>query len=122
MLLLNVDRITKYHGTHPVFADLSWQIGEGERTGLVGPLQSQPVHCGNSQAPKQYGGERAVRRPQRDAVLHVQRRELLPPRRGDQGERVNNAAVDTRAPIGAAPDPAVSGTLIDAYTVASVGP
>ena len=37
MLLLNVDRITKYHGTHPVFADLSWQIGEGERTGLVGP-------------------------------------------------------------------------------------
>ena len=34
----------------------------------------------------------------------------------------NNAAADTGAPIGAAPDPAASGALIDAYTVASVGP
>ena len=34
----------------------------------------------------------------------------------------NNAAVDTGAPIGAAPDQGVSGALIDAYTVASVGP
>ena len=34
----------------------------------------------------------------------------------------NNAAPDTGAPIGGAPDPAVNGALIDAYTVASVGP
>ena len=34
----------------------------------------------------------------------------------------NNAALDTGAPIGTAPDPAVSGALIDAYTVVSVGP
>ena len=34
----------------------------------------------------------------------------------------NNAAVDTGAPIGAAPDPGVKGALIDAYTVISVGP
>ena len=36
--------------------------------------------------------------------------------------RTNTAAVDTGAPIGAGPEPAVSGALIDAYTVASVGP
>ena len=36
--------------------------------------------------------------------------------------RTNSAAVDTGAPIGATPEPAVKGALIDAYTVASVGP
>ena len=34
----------------------------------------------------------------------------------------NNAAPGTGEPIGATPDPAVSGALIDAYTVVSVGP
>ncbi|GBE68131.1 hypothetical protein MFM001_45930 [Mycobacterium sp. MFM001] len=34
----------------------------------------------------------------------------------------NNAAVETGAPIGGTPDPAVSGALIATYTVASVGP
>ena len=34
----------------------------------------------------------------------------------------NNAAVDTGAPIGTTLEPAVSGALIDAYIVASVGP
>src|ERR1700758_1046376 len=34
----------------------------------------------------------------------------------------NNAAPGTGAPIGGAPDPAVSGALIVAYTVVSVGP
>ncbi len=34
----------------------------------------------------------------------------------------NNAAPDTGAPIGAAPEPDVSGALIEAYTVVSVGP
>ena len=34
----------------------------------------------------------------------------------------NNAAPDTGAPIGGTPDPAVSGALIAAYTVVSVGP
>jgi ATP-binding cassette, subfamily F, member 3 len=37
MLLLNVDRVAKYYGTRPIFEGLSWQIGEGERIGLVGP-------------------------------------------------------------------------------------
>src|ERR1700694_1803885 len=34
----------------------------------------------------------------------------------------NNAAPGTGAPIGTAPDPATTGALIAAYTVASVGP
>src|SRR5215831_3273745 len=34
----------------------------------------------------------------------------------------NNAAPDTGEPIGTTPDPALSGALIDAYTVVSVGP
>ena len=34
----------------------------------------------------------------------------------------NNAAPGTGAPIGTTPDPAVSGALIVAYTVVSVGP
>src|ERR1700758_3834444 len=34
----------------------------------------------------------------------------------------NNAAPGTGAPIGTTPDPALSGALIAAYTVASVGP
>src|SRR6185437_11103075 len=34
----------------------------------------------------------------------------------------NNAAPDTGEPIGTTPDPAANGALIDAYTVASVGP
>src|SRR6516165_7879996 len=34
----------------------------------------------------------------------------------------NNAAPDTGAPIGTTPDPAVSGALIAAHTVVSVGP
>src|ERR1700757_2510734 len=34
----------------------------------------------------------------------------------------NNAAPATGAPIGGAPDPAVNGALIAAYTVVSVGP
>jgi ATP-binding cassette, subfamily F, member 3 len=37
MLLLSLDRTAKYHGTRLIFKDLSWQIGEGERIGLVGP-------------------------------------------------------------------------------------
>src|SRR5947207_3640762 len=37
MLLLNLDRVTKYYGTHPVFENLSWAIQEGERIGLIGP-------------------------------------------------------------------------------------
>jgi ATP-binding cassette subfamily F protein 3 len=37
MLLLGLDRTAKYHGTRLIFRDLSWQIGEGERVGLVGP-------------------------------------------------------------------------------------
>lgn len=37
MLLLNLNNVTKYHGMQLIFKDLSWQIGEGERTGLVGP-------------------------------------------------------------------------------------
>src|SRR5262245_12681767 len=43
----------------------------------------------------------------------------------NRSSRTNSAAVDTGAPIGATPDPTdpgVSGALIDAYTVASVGP
>ncbi|GAA4294971.1 hypothetical protein GCM10023161_45070 [Mycobacterium paraffinicum] len=42
--------------------------------------------------------------------------------RRSHSSRTNNAAVATGPPIGAAPDPAASGRLIDAYTVASVGP
>ena len=34
----------------------------------------------------------------------------------------NNAAPDTGEPIGGAPNPGVSGALIAAYTVVSVGP
>src|SRR6202008_1747323 len=34
----------------------------------------------------------------------------------------NNAAPDTGAPIGGAPDPALNGALIPAYPVLSVGP
>src|SRR5215212_6344895 len=37
MLLMNLDRVTKYYGTRAIFEQLSWQIGEGERVGLVGP-------------------------------------------------------------------------------------
>ncbi|MGI8586446.1 MAG: ribosomal protection-like ABC-F family protein [Chloroflexia bacterium] len=37
MLLLNLDRISKFYGTRPIFEDLSWQIDEGERIGLIGP-------------------------------------------------------------------------------------
>ena len=37
MLLINLDRIARYHGTRLIFRDLSWQLGEGERVGLVGP-------------------------------------------------------------------------------------
>jgi ATP-binding cassette subfamily F protein 3 len=37
MLLMNLDRVTKYYGTRAIFEQLSWQIGEGERIGLVGP-------------------------------------------------------------------------------------
>src|SRR6476661_3383679 len=40
----------------------------------------------------------------------------------NHSSRTNIAVVDTGAPIGTAPDPAVSGALIVAYTVASVGP
>src|SRR3954447_6507594 len=40
----------------------------------------------------------------------------------NQPSSTNNADDATGAPIGAAPDPAASGALIDAYTVASVGP
>src|SRR5277367_5701144 len=40
----------------------------------------------------------------------------------NHSSRTNSAAVDTGDPIGAAPDPAASGALIDAYTVISVGP
>ena len=39
-----------------------------------------------------------------------------------RSSRTNTADVDTGAPMGAAPDPTVSGALIEAYTVASVGP
>ncbi|HUS16704.1 MAG TPA: ABC-F family ATP-binding cassette domain-containing protein, partial [Chloroflexia bacterium] len=37
MLLLHLDRIAKFYGTRPIFENLSWQIGDGERIGLVGP-------------------------------------------------------------------------------------
>src|ERR1700739_2195603 len=40
----------------------------------------------------------------------------------NQPSSTNNAAVDTGAPIGTTPEPATNGALIDAYTVASVGP
>ena len=36
--------------------------------------------------------------------------------------RTISAAVETGAPIGAAPEPTCRGALIDAYTVISVGP
>ena len=42
--------------------------------------------------------------------------------RRNHSSSTNSAVVHTGAPIGAAPDPAVSGALIDAYTVISVGP
>ena len=37
MLLLSVEKVARYYSTLPVFENLSWQIGEGERIGLVGP-------------------------------------------------------------------------------------
>lgn len=37
MLLINLDRISKFYGTRPIFEGLSWQIDEGARIGLVGP-------------------------------------------------------------------------------------
>jgi ATP-binding cassette subfamily F protein 3 len=37
MLLLNLDHVAKFYGTRPIFEDLSWQIQEGDRVGLVGP-------------------------------------------------------------------------------------
>jgi ATP-binding cassette, subfamily F, member 3 len=37
MLLLNLDRVSKFYGTRPIFERLSWQIDEGQRIGLVGP-------------------------------------------------------------------------------------
>ena len=42
--------------------------------------------------------------------------------RRNPASKTNNAAPGTGAPIGATPDPASSGALIAAYTVASVGP
>ena len=36
--------------------------------------------------------------------------------------RTNNAAPGTGAPIDTTPDPAVSGAVLDAHTVVSVGP
>ncbi len=37
MLLLSLEKVARYYSTLPVFENLSWQIGEGERIGLVGP-------------------------------------------------------------------------------------
>lgn len=37
MILLNLNNVAKYYGTHLIFDNLSWQIEEGERIGLVGP-------------------------------------------------------------------------------------
>ena len=37
MLLLNLDRVTKYYNTRLVFEHLSWAVQEGERIGLIGP-------------------------------------------------------------------------------------
>ncbi len=37
MLILSVEKVARYYSTLPLFENLSWQIGEGERIGLVGP-------------------------------------------------------------------------------------
>lgn len=37
MILVNLDTVAKYHGTHCIFEGLSWQIDEREKIGLVGP-------------------------------------------------------------------------------------
>lgn len=36
-LLLNCDNLTKAHGTRPLFAGITFGIGEGERLGVIGP-------------------------------------------------------------------------------------
>ncbi len=37
MILVNLDSVAKYYGTHLIFDNLSWQIDEHEKIGLVGP-------------------------------------------------------------------------------------
>jgi ATP-binding cassette subfamily F protein 3 len=37
MILVNMDSVAKYYGTHLIFDNLSWQIDEHEKIGLVGP-------------------------------------------------------------------------------------
>ena len=37
MILVNMDSVAKYYGTYLIFDNLSWQIDEHEKIGLVGP-------------------------------------------------------------------------------------
>src|SRR4051794_15484832 len=37
MILVNLDNVAKYYGTHCIFENMAWQIDEHEKIGLVGP-------------------------------------------------------------------------------------
>src|SRR5437588_426353 len=37
MILINLNNVARYYGTRLIFDNLGWQIGEGERIGIVGP-------------------------------------------------------------------------------------
>ncbi len=71
MLLLNLDHISKYYGTRPIFEGLSWQIGESERIGLVGPNgagKSSLLRLMAGQEPPD-GGQATARRGLKVALL-----------------------------------------------------
>ncbi|MEO8285523.1 MAG: ribosomal protection-like ABC-F family protein [Chloroflexota bacterium] len=71
MILLNLDNVAKYYGTHLIFNSLSWQIGEGERIGLVGPNgagKSSLLRLLSTQEPPDEG-QAAARRSLKVALL-----------------------------------------------------